>query len=164
MFLELSIDVISVRIRPTLFLHFILNSYRLTQLPGSLLLYITIREHHILTNTKPDGAWPPSSIDTQTSTYIYDSSPPTAPQSSLFTFLLYLNDEFSGGETTFFLPDRAEGVINAFPVRPVQGSVALFPHGDSKGSLLHEGTGVKGEGNAKYIIRTDVEYDVNISS
>lgn len=41
----------------------------------------------------------------------------------------------------------------------MQGSVALFPHGDACGSLLHEGTGVK-EG-AKYIIRTDVEFDVD---
>jgi len=113
-----------------------------------------------------DGAWPPSSIDPQTSSYIYDSSPPTSPQSSLFTFLIYLNDEFSGGETTFFLPAREEGVINAFPVRPVQGSVTMFPHGDANGSLLHEGTGVREEEggagrSAKYVIRTDVVYDVN---
>lgn len=49
--------------------------------------------------------------------------------------------------------------MNAYPVVPVMGSVAVFPHGEDHGALLHEGTGVsKG---AKYIIRTDVEYDVN---
>jgi hypothetical protein len=30
-------------------------------------------------------------------------------QSSMYTFLLYLNDEFEGGETTFFMPAPREG-------------------------------------------------------
>ncbi|KAH6666818.1 hypothetical protein B0J14DRAFT_548937 [Halenospora varia] len=109
-----------------------------------------------------DGAWPPSSIDANDK-YIYDASPPTAKQSSLFTFLVYLNDEFEAGETTFFLPSAKEGVLNAYPVKPIQGSVAMFPHGETEGSLLHEGTGVrKGEKpSAKYVIRTDVLYDVD---
>jgi hypothetical protein len=105
-----------------------------------------------------DGAWPPSGIDPVAKTYQYDSSPADAKQSSLFTFLIYLNDEFEGGETTFFLPSLREGVMNAYPVNPVMGSVAMFPHGETKGALLHEGTGVKK--GAKYIIRTDVVYDV----
>ncbi|KAF2966288.1 hypothetical protein GQX73_g7282 [Xylaria multiplex] len=105
-----------------------------------------------------DGGWPPSGIDPNTGAYLYDASPTDAKQSSLFTFLVYLNDEFEGGETTFFTPSIREGVMNAHPVRPTMGSVALFPHGDAKGALLHEGTGVKR--GAKYIIRTDVEFDV----
>lgn len=104
-----------------------------------------------------DGAWPPSGI-LPDNTYVYDSSPADKKQSSLFTFLMYLNDEFEGGETTFFLPAAREGSLNAYPVRPVMGSVAVFPHGDTRGALLHEGTGVRK--GAKYIIRTDVEYDV----
>jgi hypothetical protein len=104
-----------------------------------------------------DGAWPPSGIR-KDDTYVYDDSPQDKKQSSLLTFLLYLNDEFEGGETTFFLPASREGTLNAYPVRPIMGAVAVFPHGDTKRTLLHEGTGVtKG---AKYIIRTDVEYDV----
>ncbi|KAJ3497746.1 hypothetical protein NLG97_g1667 [Lecanicillium saksenae] len=107
-----------------------------------------------------DGAWPPSGISADDQ-YIYDDSPPGQKQSSLFTFLLYLNDEFEGGETMFFLPSPHEGTLNAYPVRPVMGGVALFPHGETKGALLHEGTSVtKG---AKYIIRTDVEYDIEPS-
>lgn len=53
--------------------------------------------------------------------------------------------------------------MNAFPVKPLQGSVVMFPHGEAAGSLLHEGTGVRGvEGqSAKYVIRTDVLYDVD---
>ncbi|KAF3046149.1 hypothetical protein E8E12_011381 [Didymella heteroderae] len=108
-----------------------------------------------------DGAWPPSGIDPVTDAYQYDSSPSDARQSSLFTFLIYLNDDFRGGETTFFIPSVKEGVINAYPVKPIMGSVAVFPHGEAAGALLHEGTGVV-EG-AKYVIRTDVEYDVDAS-
>ena len=105
-----------------------------------------------------DGAWPPSGVDARTGGYVYDASPAGARQSSLFTFLVYLNDDFEGGETTFFTPSVRDGVMNAHPVRPLMGSVALFPHGESKGALLHEGTGV--HRGAKYIIRTDVEFDV----
>jgi hypothetical protein len=124
-----------------------------------------------------DGAWPPSGIvnpPTQPFThpsnpsdlpspvpgckYEYDSSLPERKQSSLFTFLIYLNDDFEGGETTFFLPSAKPGVLNAYPVRPVMGSVAVFPHGDAREAPLHEGTGVRK--GAKYVIRTDVEYDV----
>ncbi|KAJ5241733.1 uncharacterized protein N7469_000060 [Penicillium citrinum] len=107
-----------------------------------------------------DGAWPPSGI-LPDDTYVYDSSPEDKKQSSMYTFLLYLNDEFEGGETTFFLPAAREGTLNAYPVRPVMGSVAIFPHGEANGALLHEGTGVRK--GAKYIIRTDVEYDVKPS-
>ncbi len=105
-----------------------------------------------------DGAWPPSGI-LENDKYVYDASPEDKKQSSLFTFLVYLNDEFEGGETTFFLPAAREGILNGYPVRPVMGSVAIFPHGDANEALLHEGTGVRK--GAKYIIRTDVEYDVS---
>jgi hypothetical protein len=104
-----------------------------------------------------DGAWPPSGI-LPDDTYVYDASPPGKKQSSLFTFLIYLNDEFEGGETTFFLPAAREGTLNAYPVRPVMGAVAVFPHGDPRLAVLHEGTGVRK--GAKYVIRTEVEYDV----
>ncbi|KAK1833717.1 hypothetical protein QBC39DRAFT_45593 [Podospora conica] len=103
-----------------------------------------------------DGAWPPSGI-LPDDTYVYDNSPPDKKQSSLFTFLIYLNDEFEGGETTYFLPAAREGTLNAYPIRPVMGGVAIFPHGDI-GALLHEGTGVRK--GAKYVIRTEVEYDI----
>jgi hypothetical protein len=103
-----------------------------------------------------DGAWPPSGI-LPDDTYVYDASPPDKKQSSLFTFLIYLSDDFEGGETTFFLPSAREGTLNAYPVRPVMGAAAIFPHGDTS-ALLHEGTGVRK--GAKYVIRTEIEYDV----
>ncbi|KAF9239511.1 hypothetical protein LCP9604111_9053 [Penicillium roqueforti] len=84
-----------------------------------------------------DGAWPPSGI-LPDDTYVYDSSPEEKKQSSMYTFLLYLNDEFEGGETTFFMPAPREGTLNGYPVRPVMGAVAIFPHGESNGALLHE--------------------------
>lgn len=107
-----------------------------------------------------DGAWPPSGID-ENDKYIYDSSPSDAKQSSLYTFLIYLNDGFEAGETTFFMPSIQEGVMNAYSVKPVMGAVAVFPHGEGKGALLHEGSGVNS--GKKYIIRTDVLYDVDSS-
>jgi predicted 2-oxoglutarate/Fe(II)-dependent dioxygenase YbiX len=103
-----------------------------------------------------DGAWPPSGI-TPNGEYVYNASDPEKPEYSRFTFLVYLNDEFEGGETTFFVPAPGEG-LEARGVKPMMGSVVVFPHGDAEGSLVHEGTGVtKG---AKYIIRTDVVYEV----
>lgn len=52
--------------------------------------------------------------------------------------------------------------MNAYSVKPIQGSIIMFPHGETEGSLLHEGTGVKKEDHptAKYVIRTDVLYDI----
>jgi hypothetical protein len=73
--------------------------------------------------------------------------------------LIYLNDDFESGETTFFMPSAREGVMNAYPVKPVMGGVVMFPHGEAAGALLHEGTGVRK--GAKYVIRTDVLYDVD---
>lgn len=78
---------------------------------------------------------------------------------SRLTFLVYLNDDFDGGETTFFLPSMSNqvGVIDARSIRPQTGAVLVFPHGDSIGTLVHEGSSVtKG---VKYVIRTDVMYE-----
>jgi hypothetical protein len=103
-----------------------------------------------------DGAWPPSGI-TKDDKYVYDDSPTEKKQSSLFTLLIYLNQDFEGGETTYFLPAAREGILNAYPVRPVMGGAAIFPHGEIN-ATLHEGTGVRK--GAKYVIRTEIEYDI----
>lgn len=50
--------------------------------------------------------------------------------------------------------------MNAYPVKPIAGCALVFPHGDTQGSLLHEGSPV-GEGGGKYVIRTDVLYRLN---
>lgn len=110
-----------------------------------------------------DGAWPPSGIITRPTSngspsreYVYDSA--SGRQYSRFTFLVYLNDEFEGGETTFFVARKEGEGLEARAVRPRMGSVLVFPHGDAEGSLVHEGSPVKM--GVKYIIRTDVVYDV----
>ncbi|KAH8888934.1 hypothetical protein GQ53DRAFT_870596 [Thozetella sp. PMI_491] len=111
-----------------------------------------------------DGAWPPSGIDPVTDTYVEDASPVGAKQRSMLTFLVYLNDDFSGagGETTFFLPNATiDGQMHAYSVQPTKGSVVLFPHGEIEQALYHQGTTVSGAGNEhpKYVIRSEVIYD-----
>lgn len=105
-----------------------------------------------------DGAWPRSGIDPKTGEYLYDSSPPDAPEWSRLTLLIYLNDGFDGGCTTFFVPSGTVGTMDAFPVKPIAGCALAFPHGSSIGSLLHEGSPV-GIGGAKYVIRTEILYE-----
>ncbi len=65
-------------------------------------------------------------------------------EQSEFSFLIYLNDDFEGGETVFSEPERIE-------VRPRTGSVLVFQH-----HLLHEGAVVTR--GVKYVLRTDVMY------
>jgi hypothetical protein len=100
-----------------------------------------------------DGAWPCSGL--LNGKYVYDL-PKT--QRSRLTFLVYLNDDFQGGQTTFFLPTQHVGLMYSQAVTPRMGSVVCFPHGDTTGSLLHEGSPVL-EGT-KYIIRADVLYTI----
>jgi hypothetical protein len=79
-------------------------------------------------------------------------------QLSRLTFLIYLNEDFDGGHTTFLIPAaEEEGVLNAFPVSPVRGGVLVFPHGTCA-APLHEGSPVLTR--CKYVVRTEVEYYV----
>lgn len=65
-------------------------------------------------------------------------------EASYLTFMIYLNDEFEGGQTDF------SGLI----VRPQTGMALIFNH-----SLLHEGTTVT-EG-VKYVLRSDIMFRLN---
>ena len=99
-----------------------------------------------------DGAWPGSGLDA-TGTLVDDVF--NGERVSRLTFLIYLNSDFGGGSTTFFLPRAgAVGTIDAFAVQPVEGAALCFPHGDAA-SLVHEGSAVEA-GGVKYVIRTDV--------
>jgi prolyl 4-hydroxylase len=62
---------------------------------------------------------------------------------SELTLLVYLNDDFEGGETRFLASDEA--------VRPRTGAVLLFAH-----RVLHEGAAVTR--GTKYVLRSDVMY------
>lgn len=66
-------------------------------------------------------------------------------EASYFTFMIYLNDNYIGGETTF----------NSITIQPKQGMVLLFQH-----DLEHEGSSVK-EGT-KYVLRSDIMYRLEI--
>jgi hypothetical protein len=98
------------------------------------------------------GAWPPSALDAS-GQYVYDHS--DGKILSRFTALLYLNDDFDGGWTTFFTPSPDLGVMNAFPIKPRAGSLLIFPHGDVT-ALLHEGSPVLA--GVKYVVRTEIEF------
>jgi prolyl 4-hydroxylase len=68
-----------------------------------------------------------------------------ADERSLFTAMVYLNDDFEGGSTDFDLGDEE------IRVAPARGKVLLFDHG-----LRHQGAPVvRGH---KYVLRTDVMY------
>lgn len=126
-----------------------------------------------------DGAWPGSGL-LPDGTYTDDAF--NGESHSRLTFLVYLNDGFEGGTTTFFLPgvdvppsvaECAEEPENSVPqsngqrpgrvgrievrkVQPQLGAVLVFPHGSASGSLVHEGSAVTR--GVKYVIRTDVLY------
>lgn len=65
-------------------------------------------------------------------------------EQSFYTCLVYLNDSFEGGYTTFHL-DPVESY------RPPIGTALMFQH-----PILHEGTAVTS--GTKYILRTDLMY------
>jgi len=66
-------------------------------------------------------------------------------EASKVTFMIYLNDSFSGGNTEF-----REICI----VKPEAGSALVFPH-----QLMHQGGTI--ESGSKYVLRTDVMYKKN---
>lgn len=102
-----------------------------------------------------DGSWPGSGRDANTGKYTSDVF--NGDRRSRYTFLIYLNEGFDGGGTTFYLPatNGADG-FETVSVKPSRGSVLLFPQGNTA-SLLHEGSRVTG-GGLKYVVRTDLLY------
>ena len=67
----------------------------------------------------------------------------SATERSELTFMVYLNDDFTGGKTAFWDFDAA--------VSPRAGSALLFQH-----RTLHEGCVV--QSGVKYVLRSDVMY------
>ncbi|MGN6397604.1 MAG: prolyl hydroxylase family protein [Mucilaginibacter sp.] len=62
-------------------------------------------------------------------------------EASYYTFMIYLNDDYDGGETTF----------NDLIIKPQTGLALIFFH-----NLEHEGSPVKS--GAKYVLRTDIMF------
>jgi predicted 2-oxoglutarate/Fe(II)-dependent dioxygenase YbiX len=68
---------------------------------------------------------------------------------SFFTFMIYLNDDFDGGGTSFVDDDYA--TTARFQVIPKKGMALLFHH-----PISHKGEPV--QRGRKYVLRTDVMY------
>lgn len=67
-------------------------------------------------------------------------------EESKITMLIYLNDDFEGGQTTFVIPFQ--------DIQPKTGMVLLFDH-----RIIHLGRAVTS--GVKYVLRTDVMYKKN---
>lgn len=65
-------------------------------------------------------------------------------EKSFYTYLVYLNGDFSGGETNFFTEPELS-------IKPLRGLGLLFQH-----PIVHEGAEVTD--GIKYVARTDVMY------
>ena len=67
---------------------------------------------------------------------------------SAYTLVLYLKDDFEGGETAFYLPRSsvanpvAFGDFDRISVPAVAGAALVFPHGADPRSPVHEGATV----------------------
>ncbi|MEP0266389.1 2OG-Fe(II) oxygenase [Dokdonia sp.] len=72
---------------------------------------------------------------------------PNHSQASKYTFLLYLNDNFTGGETEFYNTKLA--IKATKNIKPQKGKLVIFDH-----RIWHKGNIITG-GN-KYILRSDI--------
>lgn len=104
-----------------------------------------------------DSAFPPS--DHNGKELIWDASRGTVV--SRLTLLIYLNDDFVGGETNFFSQNNDQLIAS---VRPEAGSCLIFPQAVGEDALdytrlhwpLHEGSPVVSGNRPKYVIRSDI--------
>eukprot|EP01089_Gocevia_fonbrunei_P023081 TRINITY_DN957_c0_g1_i1.p1 TRINITY_DN957_c0_g1~~TRINITY_DN957_c0_g1_i1.p1 ORF type:complete len:222 (+),score=41.65 TRINITY_DN957_c0_g1_i1:23-688(+) len=84
----------------------------------------------------------------------YDGRFARGTETSIYTFMLYLNGGFEGGTTTFLEGFEADGTKNSKTqvVAPEPGLALVFRH-----KVYHEGTKLKSD--QKYILRSDVMYN-----
>ncbi len=85
---------------------------------------------------------------------------------SICTILVYLNDNFEGGETSFYktlqkrkiyqtvADEMKEGFIKRYQYKPIKGSVLIFNH-----NMIHAGEPLISDSKSKYIIRSDVVFN-----
>jgi len=89
---------------------------------------------------------------------VAESIDATVPDArSWLTVIVYLNDGFRGGETTFFV-DGEGGDYGRVAVEPKRGAALLFFHGHHAESPLHEGSAIREPDVTKHVLRTDVLY------
>jgi hypothetical protein len=120
-----------------------------------------------------DAGFPPSGLSEDQKSLVWDDSSSFKNDQneeivSRLTVLMYLNDDFVGGETKFYSPEEFQNQQQplSYPiasVRPVTGSMLLFPQGVGEDAVeyarkfwpTHEGSSVQ-SGRPKYVIRSDV--------
>jgi hypothetical protein len=117
-----------------------------------------------------DAGFPPSGINDKNELLWDLSSEQEDKIFSRLTVLMYLNDDFVGGETSFYKSkssqtesDQGEPPALIASVRPVAGSCLFFPQGVGEEAVaharihwpLHEGSPVV-SGRPKYVIRSDI--------
>ena len=96
-----------------------------------------------------DGAWPGSAVKSRR--VVSDAY---GDRFSQMTFLLFLSDDFVGGETSFLVDEKNREFVD---VRTPLGGVLCFPHGTHPLHCLHASKEILS--GSKYIIRTDVLYE-----
>lgn len=85
----------------------------------------------------------------------YDGCFPRSPdEQSHLTLIIYLNEGFDGGQTTFFVGDEETEAVS---VDPHRGTALLFFH-SGHDSPLHEGTPHHSQSQFKFVLRSDVMY------
>jgi Methyltransferase domain len=115
-----------------------------------------------------DAGFPPSGISDDGKSLLWDATHQYGEDVvSRLTVLIYLNDDFSAGETKFYQPlvtQSAENPEVIASIRPNAGSVLVFPQAVGTKAVtharlhwpLHEGSPVRNGSRSKYVIRTDV--------
>ena len=79
---------------------------------------------------------------------------------SFFTVLIYLNEDFEGGETTFIhhkrimKKNKLKEELVLTPIKPKKGQLLVFRH-----NILHEGSILKS--GEKIVLRSDIMYEKN---
>ena len=81
----------------------------------------------------------------------FDGSFRRSGETSLLTILLYLNEDYSGGRTTFYDDTSGEELAN----EPNTGLILIHDH-----AILHAGTPVIS--GCKYVIRSDIMYECGV--
>lgn len=115
-----------------------------------------------------DAGFPPSALSDDNTELLWDSSDGQDIVARL-TVLLYLNDDFVGGETNFYQPSGESGSDSKSPsliaaIRPKAGSVLVFPQAVGEEAVsyarmnwpTHEGAPVTSGQRPKYVIRSDI--------
>ena len=129
-----------------------------------------------------DAGFPPSGLSKDGTELVWDTNQDDKSSEivSRLTILMYLNDDFVGGETKFYQPRRyprqtfvSSGESNNHndyddytviaSVRPKTGSVLIFPQAVGEAAVdyarqqwpLHEGSPVLSGPSPKYVIRSD---------